>query len=128
MPNWFWFLVPFGVLAVASLIWWDRIAPYLSTRPKGREASGADAKYRDELRAMRDIPVAPELISDGEMDLAWGLIWHDFEAAMQKEIDRVFAPYLAALPVDVHSFPAVVALVDGADKLPTGEYRLVSVG
>jgi hypothetical protein len=67
--------------------------------PDDREASGADEEFTEELRAMRMAPVAPELISDTERDLAWGLAWHEFEHAMQVEIDRVFAPFLAAAPV-----------------------------
>lgn len=106
------------------LLRWSPPAPEGTNR---RAESGADPKFGDELHALRDAPVAPELISDTEMDLAWGLIWHGFEHDMQVEIDRVFAPLLAAWPAEVHSFPAVMALVEGADKMPTGEYRLVTV-
>lgn len=92
---------------------------------RATQPQGATEEYAVELRAMRDVEVSPELISDTEMDLAWGLLWHQFEHSMQEEINRVFAPLLAALPVEVHSFPAVMALVDGADKMPTGEWPRV---
>lgn len=55
---------------------------------------GATERFGQELRALRNIEVSPELISDIETELRWGLIWHEFERTMQAEIDRVFAPYL----------------------------------
>jgi hypothetical protein len=64
--------------------------------PLGRPVAhvGATEKFGQELRALRTIEVSPELVSDIETELRWGLIWHDFERTMQTEIDRVFAPYL----------------------------------
>jgi hypothetical protein len=56
---------------------------------------GATERFGAELRAMRHMQVSPELISDIETELQWGLIWHQFERSMQAQIDRVFAPYLA---------------------------------
>ncbi len=56
---------------------------------------GATERFGAELRAMRHMQVSPELISDIETELHWGLVWHEFERSMQAEIDRVFAPYLA---------------------------------
>jgi hypothetical protein len=56
---------------------------------------GATETFGAELRALRGIEVSPELVSDIETELHWGLIWHDFERTMQAQIDRVFAPYLA---------------------------------
>ena len=44
---------------------------------------------------MRNVEVSPELISDIETELRWGVIWHDFERSMQAEVDRIFAPALA---------------------------------
>jgi hypothetical protein len=76
---------------IAARGWLLRLFP---THPQG-----ATVAYAVELRALRDVEVSPELISDTEMDLAWGLLWHQFERGMQDEIDRVFAPLLAALPV-----------------------------
>jgi hypothetical protein len=61
-------------------------------RPVAHE--GATEKFGTELRALRSIEVSPELVSDIETELRWGLIWHDFERSMQAEIDRVFAPFL----------------------------------
>ena len=65
--------------------------------PLGRPVShiGATESFGSELRALRSIEVSPELVSDIENELRWGLIWHEFERFMQAEIDRVFAPYLA---------------------------------
>ena len=56
---------------------------------------GATERFGAELRAMRHMQVSPELVSDIETELQWGLIWHEFERLMQAEIDKVFAPYLA---------------------------------
>jgi hypothetical protein len=98
-------------IGVAGWILWPRIAqlldgpaPTVPEEPERddqeeRPASGADEEFTEELRAMRMAPVAPELISDTERDLAWGLAWHEFERAMQAEIDKAFAPFLAAAPV-----------------------------
>jgi hypothetical protein len=61
-------------------------------RPVAHE--GATEKFGTELRALRSIEVSPELVSDIETELRWGLVWHEFERTMQNEIDRVFAPFL----------------------------------
>jgi hypothetical protein len=104
--------IAIGLLGVAAC-WWlagwvnrlNHPAPTTPEEPDERDdqedrpASGADEEFTEELRAMRLAPVAPELISDTEMDLAWGLAWHEFERAMQAEIDKAFAPFLAAAPV-----------------------------
>jgi hypothetical protein len=58
------------------------------------EHEGATERFGMELRALRDLDVSPELVSDIETELRWGLIWHAFERSMQAEIDRVFGPYL----------------------------------
>jgi hypothetical protein len=55
---------------------------------------GATEGFGAELRSLRYVEVSPELISDVEEELRWGLIWHDFERAMQDEIDKAFEPYL----------------------------------
>jgi hypothetical protein len=57
---------------------------------------GATERFGAELRALSKIEVSPELVSDIETELRWGLLWYDFERRMQDEIDRVFAPYLQA--------------------------------
>src|SRR5690348_12963698 len=56
---------------------------------------GATENFGRELRALRNVEVSPELVSDIETELRWGLIWHDFERSMQAEVDRIFAPALA---------------------------------
>lgn len=61
-------------------------------RPIAHE--GATETFGTELRALRSIEVSPELVSDIETELRWGLVWHEFERTMQNEIDRVFAPFL----------------------------------
>ena len=58
------------------------------------EHVGATETFGSELRALRNLEVSPELVSDIETELRWGLIWHDFERTMQAEIDKRFAPYL----------------------------------
>lgn len=55
---------------------------------------GATEAFGAELRALRSVEVSPELVSDIETELRWGMIWHDFERAMQDQIDRVFEPFL----------------------------------
>jgi hypothetical protein len=55
---------------------------------------GATESFGRELRALRNVEVSPELISDIETELRWGLIWHEFEMNMQAEVDRIFAPCL----------------------------------
>ena len=69
-----------------------RSIPVSLGRPVAHE--GATETFGQELRALRSIEVSPELVSDIETELRWGLIWHDFERTMQAQIDRVFAPYL----------------------------------
>jgi len=72
-------------------------------RPAGRHANatgpvkhvGATENFGRELRALRNVEVSPELVSDIETELRWGLIWHEFERSMQAEVDRIFAPALA---------------------------------
>ena len=59
------------------------------------EHVGATENFGRELRALRDVEVSPELITDIETELRWGMIWHDFERSMQAEVDRIFAPALA---------------------------------
>jgi hypothetical protein len=72
---------------------------------------GATERFGAELRAMRHMDVSPELISDIEVELQWGLVWHEFERTMQAEIDRVFAPYLALVgPEDFDDLRDLVGL------------------
>ena len=72
---------------------------------------GATEKFGQELRALRSIDVSPELVSDVEQELRWGLIWHDFERGMQAEIERVFTPYLElAQPCDFDDLRELIGL------------------
>jgi hypothetical protein len=75
---------------------------------------GATERFGVELRAMRQMEVSPELISDIETELRWGLIWHEFERAMQVEVDRVFAPHLDAMTecVDFDDLRDLVGLAE----------------
>jgi hypothetical protein len=66
-------------------------------RHEGVRHEGATERFGAELRAMRHMDVSPELISDIETELRWGLIWYEFERSMQAEIDKAFAPYLDAM-------------------------------
>lgn len=61
---------------------------------------GADLSYGRELRAMGQMEVAPELVSDIEKELEWGLIWHDLEHRLKAEVDRIFAPALAFAEIE----------------------------
>jgi hypothetical protein len=72
---------------------------------------GATERFGLELRAMRHMDVSPELISDIEVELQWGLVWHEFERTMQAEIDRVFAPYLS-IPEDFDDLRDLVGLAE----------------
>ena len=84
--------------------------------PSPSQHEGATERFGAELRAMRHMQVSPELISDIETELQWGLIWHDFECTMQAEIDRVFAPYLAI--ADCVDFDDLRDLVGLAEPVP----------
>ncbi len=91
--------------------------PSLGRRdPVGRGLTrheGATERFGMELRAMRHMDVSPELISDIEVELQWGLVWHEFERTMQAEIDRVFAPYLALVgPEDFDDLRDLVGLAE----------------
>jgi hypothetical protein len=78
-------------------------------RPVAHE--GATETFGTELRALRHVEVSPELVSDIETELRWGLIWHEFERSMQAEIDRVFAPALEiAAPRDFDDLRALIGL------------------
>jgi hypothetical protein len=85
--------------------------------PGGRTTvrhEGATERFGAELRAMRHMDVSPELISDIETELRWGLIWYEFERSMQAEIDRAFAPYLDAMTecTDFDDLRDLVGLVE----------------
>jgi hypothetical protein len=69
-----------------------RRVPPVTTDPARHQ--GATEAFGAELRALRSVEVSPELVTDIETELRWGLLWHDFERAMQDEIDRIFEPYL----------------------------------
>lgn len=82
---------------------------------------GATERFGAELRAIRQMQVSPELVSDIETELQWGLIWHDFERFMQAEIDRVFTPYLAI--AECEDFEELRDLVGLANAEPQAEPR-----
>ena len=77
---------------------------------------GATESFGRELRALRSIEVSPELVTDIENELRWGLIWHDFERFMQGEIDRVFGPYLAI--AEAPDFDSLRELIGIRELLP----------
>ncbi len=79
---------------------------------------GATERFGAELRAMRYMDVSPELISDIETELRWGLAWHEFERTMQDEIDKVFAPYLATLVDECEDFDDLRDLVGLSEPVP----------
>ena len=88
---------------------WTGQVPVGPGRPVAHE--GATEKFGTELRALRSIEVSPELVSDIETELRWGLVWHEFERTMQAEIDRVFAPFLQiAAPRDFDDLRELIGL------------------
>jgi len=87
----------------------NRQVPVRLGRPVAHE--GATETFGTELRALRSIEVSPELVSDIETELRWGVIWHEFERTMQNEIDRVFAPFLEiAAPRDFDDLRELIGL------------------
>jgi hypothetical protein len=149
MSSWLWFLiVPAIALGVAGRVWWDRIAPYLMTRPAPtqpdepdeREASGADSEYGDDLEQLRHserelASIAEELelnILDVEQR-QWAVDALDLRLMVAEDIDhfdgrieRLLAEWqpgwweeTAVLPLP--SFELVHALVD-----ETGEFAVVA--
>lgn len=69
-------------------------------RPEPHE--GATKEFGAELHALRDAPVAPELVTDVETELRWARIWHDFEQDLQTQVGEIFNPRLSAFtaPLD----------------------------
>jgi hypothetical protein len=88
----------------------------------GEPHTGADAAFGGELRALRDAPVAPELVTDVETELRWAQIWHDFERDLLGQVDEIFDGPLTALkePLDAET----CIRLDSA-KWVTGEFSLV---
>jgi hypothetical protein len=85
-------------------------------RSRTPEHEGATEDFGDELRALADLPPAPELVSDVETEARWGQIWHDFERDLMVQIDEVFAPYLSALtgPLDAKTCMELDAVLAAA--------------
>lgn len=114
-------------VGVSGWVFWPRIAPLLQRRPKPEKHEGATEKFGAELHALKDAPVAPELVSDVERELEWAVRWHDLEHALQEQIDRIFTPVLNALE-EPRSFPELYELVFPEQvNENTGEWKLVSV-
>jgi hypothetical protein len=108
-----------GTMAVRAGLRWYRIGtgrPPSSVRPA--RFVGATERFGAELRAMRHMEVSPELVSDIETELQWGLIWHEFERSMQAEIDKVFTPFLAIAECgDFEELRDLVGLADAEPQL-----------
>lgn len=108
-----WIIKRFSLLT--SVLQWR---PWRKTTPGRHERKatagvvhrGADLGYGAELKAMGKIEVAPELVSEIEKELEWGLIWHEFESKLQAEVDRIFAPGLIFAEID--SFEQLRELVE----------------
>lgn len=77
-----------------------RLAAREAAQEPAIEHVGATEAFGSELRALRKIEVSPELVSEVETELRWATIWHDFEATLQAEVDRIFAPALALAKCD----------------------------
>jgi hypothetical protein len=89
-------------------------------RSRTPEHEGATERFGDELRALADLPPAPELVTDVETDLRWAKIWHDYEHDLQVQIDAVFAPLMSALtgPLDAKTCMRLDAVMAA-----TGEFE-----
>jgi hypothetical protein len=87
------FAAPLAVVVSGGTTRRSAPEPTVSAGPV--EHVGATESFGRELRALRNVEVSPELVSDIETELRWGQIWHDFERSMQAEVDRIFAPALA---------------------------------
>jgi hypothetical protein len=118
-------LAVMAALAVAAVkrfiqLAWHRLTrvPDIPPVRLGRPVAhvGTTESFGTELRALRSIEVSPELVTDIENELRWGLIWHDFERFMQSEIDRVFAPYLAI--AEAPDFDSLRELIGIRELLP----------
>jgi hypothetical protein len=83
---------------------------------EGEPHTGADLNFGAELHALRDLPPAPELVTDVETDLRWAKIWHDYEHDLQVQIDAVFAPLMSALtePLDAKTCMELDAVLAAA--------------
>lgn len=67
-----------------------------ATATSGRfDHEGATEAYGRELHDLRDVQVAPELVTELERELEWILAFHKFEHDLRAEVDRIFAPALA---------------------------------
>ena len=105
-----------AVAGVQALCGRSRRHDVVGRPPSPMHHEGATERFGAELRAMRNMQVSPELISDIETELEWGLIWHEFERSMQAEIDRVFAPLLG-LP-ECMDFDDLRVMVDLSEVVP----------
>jgi hypothetical protein len=84
-------------LGGANLPWLSSLfadEPRPAEHPGTTEHVGATETFGRELRALREVEVSPELVSDIETEMRWGQVWYEFERNMQAKIDRIFAPYL----------------------------------
>lgn len=90
----------------------------------GEPHTGATEDFGPELRALRNAPVAPELVTAGEEELRWAQIWHDFERGFLAQVDDIFDAPLTALkePLDAET----CIRLDSA-KWQTGEWSLAEL-
>jgi hypothetical protein len=73
------------------------VVPQPTAPDKAVKHVGATETFGTELRALRQLELSPELVSDIETEMHWGRTWYEFERTMQAEIDRVFDRYLPAM-------------------------------
>jgi hypothetical protein len=112
-------------VALSAGITARRPARAISTGSGPVKHVGATENFGRELRALRNVEVSPELVSDIETELRWGLIWHDFERTMQAEVDRIFAPALALAECeDFDDLRDLIGLAE-TDEAQTRELVLV---
>jgi hypothetical protein len=82
----------------------------------GEHHEGATEDFGAELRALADLPPAPELVTDVETERRWAEIWHGYERDLYVQIDEVFAPLLSALtePLDAKTCMELDAVLAAA--------------
>lgn len=121
--TWYSFiLIAVGVIGVAGLVFWPRIAPFLQPRPKPQKHEGATEKYAGELhRAAATLP-SPELIRPAEqMDAD-----HEALAEIGRALDHFGEVMTDALSRFLRNQPTVLLRLPSSIE-QTGEFPVVEM-
>jgi hypothetical protein len=92
-------------------------------RDRTPQHEGATESFGDELRALADLPPAPELVTDAETELRWAKIWHDFEHDLQVQVDEIFNPRRPLLMALTGPLDAKTCMRLDAAAQRTGEFE-----